>query len=235
MPSPAYPFASAWSTLAARLAGAGETIPPFVLRLVMGWEFWESGIEKLHGSNWFADIQQRFPFPFDALPAGFSWTLSTWTEVAGAVLLWLGLGTRLAAFALLFVTFVATAAVHWPTMWAMWSDLAAGYAITDRGHGNFKLPLLFAVMLLPLLFNGGGRASLDHLLARTLALPARAPLADARAWALACALLGVPFLMLVPALGTILLALALVLALAGHRRARPSGIAPPMAAGRAGV
>lgn len=40
-----------WATLTARLRGAGETIPPLVLRLIMGWEFWESGVEKLHGSN----------------------------------------------------------------------------------------------------------------------------------------------------------------------------------------
>ena len=50
-------------------------------------------------------------------------------------------------------TFVATAAVHWPDMLAMWSDLAKGYAITDKGFGNFKLPLLFCVMLLPLILS----------------------------------------------------------------------------------
>ena len=120
----------------------------------MGWEFWESGLEKLHGENWFADIQSRFPFPFDVIPAGFSWQLSTWFELIGAVMLWIGLGTRVFAFVLLFLTFVATAAVHWPSMLTMWSDLAKGYAITDMGHGNFKLPLLFAVMLLPLIFGG---------------------------------------------------------------------------------
>jgi len=231
MPSSIRPLASAWTAVTARLSGVGETIPPLVLRLIMGWEFWESGMEKLHGSNWFADIQQRFPFPFDLLPAGFSWTLSTWTEVLGAVLLWLGLGTRVAAFALLFVTFVATAAVHWPTMWAMWSDLAKGYAITDMGHGNFKLPLLFAVMLLPLLFNGGGKASLDHLFARVLALPRKDALADARAWALALALLGISFLMLLPAFGIALLLAALACMLAA-RRVRPGagGRAPTLPA-----
>ena len=42
---------------------------------------------------------------------------------------------------------VATAAVHWPDMWSMWSELLKGYSISDRGYGNFKLPLLFTVML----------------------------------------------------------------------------------------
>ena len=212
--------ASIWHPLVARLEGAGQTLPPFVLRLIMGWEFWESGLEKLHGENWFADIQQRFPFPFDQLPAGFSWTLSTWTEILGAVLLWLGLGTRIAAFALLFVTFVATAAVHWPDMWSMWSDLAKGYAIKDMGHGNFKLPLLFAVMLLPLIFGGAGKFSLDHLLSRLIgANRPRAAIEDPLAWSLAAAVLGVPFLMLLPKFGIALLVLALLLAIAGRRRA----------------
>lgn len=222
------PFLETLATLHApvtlRLDGVGRSLPPFVLRLVMGWEFWESGIEKLHGENWFADIQQRFPFPFDLLPAGFSWTLSTWTELVGAILLWIGLGTRVAAFALLFVTFVATTAVHWPDMWTMWSDLLQGYAITDRGHGNFKLPLLFVVMLLPLLFGGAGKASLDHLLARRLRMPASASsIDDASAWALAAALLGVLFLMLLPKFGAALLLLAALFAVIAWRRPRNSG------------
>jgi len=206
-----------WNPVAARLRGAGETLPPLVLRLIMGWEFWESGLEKLHGENWFADIQQRFPFPFDQFPAGFSWTLSTWTEIIGALLIWFGLGTRVAAFSLLFVTFVATAAVHWPDMWSMWSDLAKGYAIKDMGHGNFKLPLLFAVMLLPLIFSGAGKFSLDHLLARRFAGRDECrPIDDPLAWSLACAIVGIPFLMLLPTFGAALLVVGAVLAWIGR-------------------
>jgi putative oxidoreductase len=208
-----------WNTITARLRGAGETIPPLVLRLIMGWEFWESGLEKFNGSNWFADIQQRFPFPFDRLPTDFSWQVSTWTEIIGAVLVWIGLGTRVAAFALLFVTFVATAAVHWPDMWSMWSDLAKGYAIKDMGHGNFKLPLLFAVMLLPLVFNGAGKLSLDHLLASWLGARGRSePIDDALAWSLAAAVLALPFLMLIPMLGFVLLGVAVALAIVTRLR-----------------
>jgi putative oxidoreductase len=206
-----------WHSLTARLDGAGETIPALILRLIMGWEFWESGLEKLHGDNWFADIQSQFPFPFDIIPANISWGIATWFELIGAVMLWLGLGTRLFAFVLLFLTFVATAAVHWPSMWTMWSDLAKGYAITDMGHGNFKLPLLFAVMLLPLIFSGGGKLSLDHLIARLAGMPAHRALYGAPTWAIAAATLAIPFLMLVPTLGIALLVLALALAVAGRR------------------
>jgi len=211
------PLSTIWNLGTARLRGVGETLPPLVLRLIMGWEFWESGLEKLQGENWFTDIQQRFPFPFDQFPAGLSWTLSTWTEIIGALLVWFGLGTRVAAFSLLFVTFVATAAVHWPDMWSMWSDLAKGYAIKDMGHGNFKLPLLFAVMLLPLVFNGAGKFSLDHLLSRLLARrDAQAPIDDPLAWSLACAVVGIPFLMLLPKFGSAVLVAGVILAWFGR-------------------
>lgn len=208
---------ASWQSLTARLDAAGETLPPLILRLIMGWEFWESGTEKLYGDNWFADIQSRFPFPFDVIPASLSWSIATWFELGGALMLWIGLGTRLFAFVLLFLTFVATAAVHWPSMLTMWSDLAKGYAITDMGHGNFKLPLLFAVMLLPLIFSGGGRLSLDHLIARLTHTPKPEPVHGPQSWALAALVLAIPFLMLLPWFGAALLLASLACALAARR------------------
>ena len=80
------------------------------------------------------------------------------------MLLLLGLFTRFAAISLIVVTVVATAAVHWPAEWGSLAELWNGYVITSKGAGNFKLPLLFVVMLLPLVFYGGGKISLDHLL-----------------------------------------------------------------------
>jgi putative oxidoreductase len=204
---------NAWEGLVSRLRAGGEVVPRLVMRLVMGWEFWESGLEKLHGENWFADIQDRFPTPFNVIPANVSWGIATWFELIGGVMLWLGLGTRFFAFSLLFLTFVATAAVHWPTMIGMWTDLAKGYAITDMGHGNFKLPLLFCVMLLPLIFNGPGKVSLDYVVARLCGAPIHPrEIDDPYAWALVLAVLGLPFLMLIPALGIGLLVVAALLA-----------------------
>lgn len=203
----------AWEWITTRLRGAGETIPRLVMRIVMGWEFFEAGREKYRGENWFAGIQDQFPFPFNIVPADLSWTIATWFELVGGIALWLGLGTRFFAFSLLFLTFVATAAVHWPDMVTMWTDLLKGYAISDQGHGNFKLPLLFVVMLLPLIFNGAGRLSLDHLLAGWLRIDTAAtPVFDAYAWSLAAAVLAFPFLMLLPVVGMVLAVAALVLA-----------------------
>jgi putative oxidoreductase len=144
----------------------GDWLPQLGLRLLLAWEFWESGVVKYRGENWFADIQEKFPYPFNQVPVDVSWTLATWTELAGAVLLVLGLGTRFASFSLLILTVVATAAVHWPQEWNNLSDLLQGYAITDKGFGNFKLPLIFMVMLLPLLFRGPGRLSLDSIVCK---------------------------------------------------------------------
>lgn len=202
-----------WQNLVTRLRAAGEVIPQLAMRVVMGWEFWESGQEKLHGANWFGDIQSQFPFPFSVIPANLSWQAATWFELIGAVCLWLGLGTRFWAFNLLFLTFVATAAVHWPDMWSMWSDLLKGYSISDQGHGNFKLPLLFVVMLLPLIFNGPGKFSVDYLIARYFSTDNYSqPHGDLYAWAMAAFILGLPFLMLIPQVGIILLILAAALA-----------------------
>jgi putative oxidoreductase len=208
---------SVWESLTARLRGVGQLLPPLILRLIMGWEFWQSGVEKYVGDNWFTDIKDRFPFPFNVIPTNVSWAMATYFELGGAVLLVFGLFTRFAAYSLLVLTFVATAAAHWPDMIAMWSDLAKGYAITDMGFGNFKLPLLFVVMLLPIIFQGPGKISLDFLLSRRLkADPMPAPLADAYAWSLALLALGIPFTMLLPKFGIALLIGALALFLFGR-------------------
>jgi putative oxidoreductase len=202
-----------WRAVSARLDAGAAWLPPLLLRLILAWEFWEAGIAKLRGSNWFTGVQAQFPFPFDVIPAQLSWTLATWTELLAAIALLLGLGTRLAAFALLVLTFVATAAVHWPDSWDTLVQLWQGYAITDRGAGNFKLPLLFAIMLLALVFGGAGRISLDYLLSPRRRDPAgSAALHDRRAVALALAVLALPLLFLLPLAGAALAASALVLA-----------------------
>ncbi len=155
-----------WSRFTRHLETAGAWLAPLGLRVVLAWEFWEAGMEKWRGENWFASVAERFPFPFDALPVDLSWAIATWAELLGAVALLLGLATRFTALSLSILTVVAIAAVHWPAEWSSLSDLLRGYAITDKGFGNYKLPLIFLLMLWPLLFNGAGRLSIDAWLAR---------------------------------------------------------------------
>lgn len=141
-----------------------EIIPLFILRLMLAWEFGEAGFEKLHGTNWFADI--TFPFPFNLLPPDVSWLLSMTFEIVGAFALLFGFATRFFAFSLLILTIVATAAVHWPQSWSTLAELLQGYRFIDEsgdGFGNYKLPFIYIVMLLPLIFSGAGKFSVDAL------------------------------------------------------------------------
>lgn len=140
-------------------------LPALCLRIVLAWEFTESGLEKLHGSNWFADVS--FPFPFNVLPPEFSWKLSMVFEIVGGIALVLGFATRFFTFSLMILTIVAIYTVHWPEHWTSLANLFTGYRIIDAdgdGFGNYKLPLIYLVMFLPLLFGGAGKLSVDHFI-----------------------------------------------------------------------
>lgn len=137
------------------LARLGNAIAPLALRLLLAWEFGVAGLEKLRGQNWFADIHDRFPFPFGLVPVEASWFLATWSELVGAALLAVGLATRFTSAALMVLTLVAWAAVH----------AGLGYNVCQNG---WKLPLIFLVLFVPLLLNGAGTLSLDHLIGRRL-------------------------------------------------------------------
>lgn len=154
----------------AHLLEEGAAIfPPLFLRLLLAWEFGESGYEKLMGSNWFTEI--AFPFPLNLLPPDLTWSMATWFELVGAAALVVGLATRFFSLSLIILTVVAIAAVHWPEHWSGLSELWQGYRIIDEngdGFGNYKLPLIFIVMLLPLLFGGAGKLSLDHLISKKI-------------------------------------------------------------------
>lgn len=149
------------------LESLAPILPPLVLRLLLGWEFGEAGYAKLVGQNWFADL--TFPFPFNLLSPEISWQIATWFELIGALALILGLATRFFSISLMILTIVAIASVHWPEQWSTVAELLRGYRIVDEegdGFGNYKLPLIYLVLFLPLLFSGAGRCSLDHWLAK---------------------------------------------------------------------
>lgn len=136
----------------------------FWLRAILAYTFMEAGLKKIGGNNWFAQMQESFPFPFDVIPAEVSWFLAGWTEVIAGALLLLGLATRYAAFSLIILTAVATAAVHWPDSYSGLAELWQGFVISNDGDGNFRLPLILFLMLMPLLFAGAGRLSVDALI-----------------------------------------------------------------------
>ncbi len=194
-----------WHELVTRLNAAGTFLPQIFLRLILFWEFWEAGKMKYDGGaegNWFASIQDSFPFPFSSIDPAISWARAMWGEIICAILILLGLFTRFAAISLIMITVVATAAVHWPESYSSLSELWKGYAISGKGFGNYKLPLLYVIMLLPLLFSGGGKFSLDHLLAKmTKYSDSHAQTSDLGMWGLAIMTIGVPLMFVMPTFG----------------------------------
>lgn len=128
---------------------AGRWVGLLGIRLLLAYEFGVAGLEKFNNENWFADIQGDFPFPFSVVPVDVSWFLATWTELIGAAALVLGLGTRFWALGLLILDVVAWVSVHGGN----------GYNVCDNGY---KLPLMYALMLVPLVLSGPGRLSIDH-------------------------------------------------------------------------
>jgi len=157
-------------TLKNRIVGLLDPVGDYVallpLRLLMAYEFGMAGVKKFNGNNWFANFQDNFLFPFNYVPVEISWFMATWAEILGGLSLLFGLFTRFWAFSLVIVSIVAISGVHWPDDWNSLAELWKGYAITDKGFGNYRVPLLFIAMLFPLIFLGAGKLSLDNLLAK---------------------------------------------------------------------
>ena len=155
-----------YGRLSAALDTAGSWVALLPIRLLLAYEYGKAGTMKLNGSNWFANVQDNFPFPFNVVPVEISWFLATWFEILGAVGLVLGLFTRFWAFSLIILTIVAVLGVHMPAEWNGLGELWESYRVSRKdGSGNFRIPLLFITMLIPLVFCGAGRLSLDRLLA----------------------------------------------------------------------
>ena len=136
-----------------KLDELGAYVAMLPLRLLLAWEFWESGVVKFNGENWFTQIQGDFPFPFNVIPTDISWFISTWAELLGAIALVVGLGTRFTVATLIVLDIVAWYSVH----------AGHGYNVCSNG---FKLPMMYLMMLLPLLLIGPGKVSLDTLIKR---------------------------------------------------------------------
>lgn len=133
-----------------------KDISPLLFRLLLAYGFYEPAMNKLADINeigeWFAGM---------GLPAPhFQAYLATFTECAGVLLLFLGLGTRIITVPLIITMIVAIKTVHWEN----------GFSAGDNGY---EIPLYYMLMLLSLLLTGGGKFSLDHILAKKLAPPSQ--------------------------------------------------------------
>jgi putative oxidoreductase len=79
--------------------------------------------------------------------------LAATTEMAGVILLPLGLATRIISIPLMFTMVVAIVTVHWGN----------GFNAGDNG---FEIPLYYMLMLFALLISGPGKISVDHILSK---------------------------------------------------------------------
>ena len=168
------------------LAAVGAYVSLLMLRVLLGYEYFTSGLTKHQGRNWFGSVE--FPFPFSMLPPDVNWFLATWFELIGAALLIVGLATRYVAASLIVITLVAIYAAHLPEVAEVidgertWrsvgigslGELFDGYRISEKcadGYctGNYKLPVIYLCMFVPLMLSGGGKLALDHGLGRWLA------------------------------------------------------------------
>ena len=168
-----------------------DGLAPLALRLYLFFPLWMAGTQKISGMEstieWFGNPDWGLGLPFPAVMA----YLAAYTEAIGALLLLIGLATRWISIPLMVTMLVAAFAVHWDNGWAAIADSSAQDVAVRLGaardilreHGNYswltekgsfvilnngiEFAVTYFVMLLSLLFTGGGRfTSADYYLSR---------------------------------------------------------------------
>ena len=168
-----------------------DGLAPLALRLYLVPVFWMAGTNKIANIDstieWFGNPDWGLGLPAPELMA----YLAAYTEAIGALLLLIGLATRWVAIPLMITMLVAIFAVHWPHGWAAIADSGAQDIAVRLGaakdilreHGNYnwltakgnfvilnngiEFAVTYLIMLLVLLFTGGGRyVSVDYYLSR---------------------------------------------------------------------
>jgi len=114
----------AFSALARRL----DFLGPLALRLYLAPVFWVAGMNKATSFGdvveWFGNDDWGLGLPAPMLLA----FLATAAEVGGAILLLIGLGTRLVTLPLMATMIVAAATVHWEHGWQAVHDPQSPFA-----------------------------------------------------------------------------------------------------------
>lgn len=110
------------------LGSNSASLASLLLRLYLAPVFWMAGVNKLHSFAdtvaWFGNSEWGLGLPFPWLMA----FLATATELAGAILLTLGLMTRLISIPLIITMLVAIVSVHWDNGWQAIADASAPFA-----------------------------------------------------------------------------------------------------------
>ena len=115
-----------------------DCLAPLAIRLYLVPVFWVAGTNKIdsgRGLEFTARYFDRLGYPLPELMA----FLATATEIGGAVLLLLGLATRLACIPLMAVMAVAVTTVHWKNGWQITADPRSPFPGGDVGEARDRL------------------------------------------------------------------------------------------------
>ena len=162
-----------------------EDIAPLLLRLLLAYVFYFTALEKLSSIEGTAYWFESLGIPLPTLNA----YMSTITETAGFILLFLGLGTRLISIPLIFAMLVALVTVHLDNGWLVIGSSGNDPEIASRvsmareilkEHGNYEwltergpfvilqngyeFVVTYIAMLFTLVVYGPGRISIDTLI-----------------------------------------------------------------------
>ena len=147
---PAKPIVSAYQSVTDALSPLADPL----VRVAAGLALVPHGAQKLFG--WFGGYGLEATGQFFAaklgVPASFALVAGV-IEFAGGIMLAAGLATRAVAALIVGLMTVAVVQVHLP----------AGFFWTD---GGYEYPLLWGVVALSYVIRGGGRYSVDALIAR---------------------------------------------------------------------
>ncbi len=116
-----------------------DFLAPLALRLYLAPVFWVAGMNKLNG---FDDVVAWFGNPDWGLGLPMPWVmaaLATGTEVAGAVLLLIGLGVRWISIPLMATMVVAAVTVHWQHGWQAIADAKSPFPPADIDQAMQRL------------------------------------------------------------------------------------------------
>lgn len=135
-----------------RLISTSASWAPVPLRLALGAVFIAHGSQKVFGSFNGPGFQTwiSIPAPLSFMRPAWIWLgAAAVAELAGGVLILLGLLTRVGAFLIFCVMLAAIIGIHWPSFFA------------PKG---IEYPMALSAMALALLISGGGMASVDRAL-----------------------------------------------------------------------
>lgn len=121
------------------------------VRLLLAYGFYYPAIMKWQNINSIAEWFGEMGIPLPTLNA----YMAASTEMAGVVLLTLGLASRIISIPLIFVMIVAIVTVH----------LRNGFEASNNG---FEIPVYYILLLLIVLIYGAGKLSLDNIIKKKL-------------------------------------------------------------------